>query len=337
MITLAFLGDIMLGRGVNDELSIRPPEDFWGSALPVLRNADAVFANLECAITSHRVPWTRTRKVFHFGADPAAVNVLDAASMSYVSLANNHVLDFEVAGLHDTLRLLDGAGIRHAGAGETLRDAMRPASVETAGYRIDVLSLTDNEPPFAAAADRPGVWYLPVGDSAAALETVAGAVRRLRADGADLVILSLHWGPNMVETPPPAFRQFAQAVAGLGVDLLHGHSAHVFQGVEQIGRSLILYDTGDFLDDYAIDPDLRNDWSFIFLVDIEGRDPVRLRMVPVRLSYCRTDLAAGDDFERICERMQARCAPLGTSLRRTDEGLELALDRGDVAAAGQAV
>ena len=335
MTTLAFLGDIMLGRGVNEQIAIRRPEEFWGTALPVLRNADAVFANLECVLTPHRVPWTRTRKVFHFGAHPAAVNVLAAARIRYVSLANNHILDFEEAGLRDTLRLLDEAGIRHAGAGPTLPAAMRPAAVEVAGLRVDVLALTDNEPSFAAAAERPGVWYLPVGESSATLDPLGAAVGRLRADGADLVVLSLHWGPNMVDTPPPEFRRFAQAMAGLGVDLLHGHSAHVFQGVEQIGRSLILYDTGDFLDDYAIDPMLRNDWSFIFLVDVEGGELTRLRMVPVRLSYARTDLATGDEFERICRRMQERCAPLGTDLHRTDEGLELIAASGVAPGAGR--
>jgi poly-gamma-glutamate synthesis protein (capsule biosynthesis protein) len=201
---------------------------------------------------------------------------------------------------------------------------------------VDILALTDNEPSFAAAADRPGVWYLPVGASSAALDLLDGAVCRLRAEGADLVVLSLHWGPNMVETPPPAFRRFAQAIAALGVDLLHGHSAHVFQGVEQIGKSLILYDTGDFLDDYAVDPVLRNDWSFIFLVDVEGGRLARLRMLPVLLSYARTDLATGDAFERICQQMQERCMPLGTELRRTVEGLELTLANGDAAGAGRA-
>jgi poly-gamma-glutamate synthesis protein (capsule biosynthesis protein) len=335
MITLAFLGDIMLGRGVNEQIAVQPPGKFWGTVLPVLHNADAVFGNLECAITTHCIPWRRTRKVFHFGADPAAINVLGVAGMDCVSLANNHILDFEEPGLRDTLRLLDEAGIRHAGAGPTLPDAMQPASVEVAGLRVGVLALTDNEPAFAAAPDRPGVWYLPVGDASAVLDPLEDAVRCLREEGADLVVLSLHWGPNMVETPSPGFRRFAHAAAGLGVDLVHGHSAHIFQGVEPIGKSLILYDTGDFLDDYAVDPILRNDWSFIFLVDLEDARPARLRMLPARLSCARTDLATGEEFDLICRRMQARCEPLGTALQRTDEGLELIIAGGAAAGAGR--
>ncbi|GAB4355856.1 MAG: hypothetical protein Kow00114_06470 [Kiloniellaceae bacterium] len=106
-IRLAVVGDVMLGRLVNDFLAARPPQWFWGSALPLLQGADAVLANLECAVTRHQAPWARTEKVFHLRADPAAVEVLRAGNVRFVSLANNHVLDFETAGLRDTLDHLD--------------------------------------------------------------------------------------------------------------------------------------------------------------------------------------------------------------------------------------
>jgi len=75
------------------------------------------------------------------------------------------------------------------------------------------------------------------------------AVEQLRAAGATLVVLSAHWEPNMVTAPTPQFRQFARAVVDCGVDSIHEDSAHLFQGVECYKGSLILYDTGDFLDD----------------------------------------------------------------------------------------
>ena len=97
MVTLAFMGDVMLGRGVNLELRQRSPETFWGDVLPLLRSVNAAIANLECAITAHEQPWSKTPKVFHFRADPAAVEVLRAGNIRCVSLANNHSLDFEAA------------------------------------------------------------------------------------------------------------------------------------------------------------------------------------------------------------------------------------------------
>jgi poly-gamma-glutamate synthesis protein (capsule biosynthesis protein) len=121
MTTLAFLGDVMLGRGVNAELRRVQSESIWGTTLPVLRSTDAVIANLECAITSQQKPTTITPKVFHFRADPVAAGALPIANVRCVSLANNHSLDFGEEGLFDTLDALDHAGVVHTGAGRTLR------------------------------------------------------------------------------------------------------------------------------------------------------------------------------------------------------------------------
>ncbi len=330
MPSLAFVGDVMLGRGVNALIPRRPPEWFWGDVLPVLRSADAVFANLECAITTHRRRWSKTPKVFYFRADPAAVEVLRAGNIRYVSLANNHILDYDVPGLFDTLRYLDEAGIAHAGAGRNLAEAEAPALVEVAGVRVGVLSATDNEPPFAAGQDSPGTNYLEIRPDPETLSRVEGWVRRAREAGAQLVVLSLHWGPNMVLSPSPAFRAFAREVVRRGVDLVHGHSAHVFQGVERLDGRLVLYDTGDFLDDYAVDPVLRNDWSFVFWVEV-GADAKlrRLRLVPVRLPFARVMLAQGEEARAICDRMERLCAAFSTRLHKTPEGLELPLESGD--------
>src|ERR1035437_5245466 len=99
---LAFIGDVMLGRSLNDVYGKRSPDLFWGRTWKVLTGADGVLANLECAITTHKRQWQRTPKVFHFGADPPALKVLKAGNIKYVCLANNHILDFEEAGLLDT-------------------------------------------------------------------------------------------------------------------------------------------------------------------------------------------------------------------------------------------
>ena len=107
MTTLALTGDVMLGRGVNEALRAMRPEEAWGDTMPLLLAADLRIINLECAITEHEQMWARTPKVFHFRADPQAVEVLRAARVNACSLANNHTLDFEEDGLLDTLRHLE--------------------------------------------------------------------------------------------------------------------------------------------------------------------------------------------------------------------------------------
>jgi poly-gamma-glutamate capsule biosynthesis protein CapA/YwtB (metallophosphatase superfamily) len=323
MITLALTGDVMLGRGVNETLRAARPEEPWGDVLPLLRSADLRIINLECAVTEHERPWSRTRKVFHFRADPLAIEVLRAARIDACSLANNHTLDFEEEGLLDTLARLYAAGIGYAGAGRDLEEAGRPVLLDGG---VALVAFTDNEPPFAARPDKPGTNYLPVSLEPEVLHRVEEAIEAAREAGAETVVFSNHWGPNMVERPREIFRRFARAVVDLGADVYYGHSAHVFQGVEIYRGKPILYDTGDFIDDYAVDPRLRNDRSFLFRVSVEGGDLGRLELFPVSLPYARVELARGDEREAILDRMVILSAEMGTALERREDRLVLDIE-----------
>jgi poly-gamma-glutamate capsule biosynthesis protein CapA/YwtB (metallophosphatase superfamily) len=326
MIALALVGDVMLGRGVDEALKdyVRSEEP-WGDALSVLDAADLRLINLECAITTHENPWNRTPKTFHFRADPSrAVEVLRVARIDACSLANNHTLDFEEKGLLDTLEHLDATGIRHAGAGRNLEEAARPGILDAQdGEKVALLAFTDNEPSFAAGVDRPGTNYLPTSLEPEVLDRVEAAIAGAREAGADTVVFSNHWGPNMVERPRRLFRRFAHAVVDRGADVYYGHSAHVFQGVEVYRGKPILYDTGDFIDDYAVDERLRNDRSFVFRVSVEGGAFRRLELFPVVLSYARTRLAAGGEREEILRRMERLSAEMGTTSVRHEGALVL--------------
>lgn len=324
MLTLALIGDVMLGRGVDAALRHMPPQDVWGDVLPHLLQADLRIANLECALTPHLQPWTRNWKMFHFRADPAAVRCLQAAHIDACSLANNHTLDFEERGLHDTLRTLDAAGIGHAGAGIDAIEAAAPALLDVSGAspcRVALLAFTDNEPDFAAGEAQPGTNYLEVSLASDALLRVADSIARARALGADWVVFSNHWGANFIERPAPDFRRFAQRVIELGADVYYGHSAHICQGIEIHQGRPILYDTGDFIDDYAVDPVLRNDHSCLFKLMFEAGALRRIELIPVSLEFAQVALARGEDFEDIASRMQQLCAELGTRLERQADRL----------------
>lgn len=332
VVTLALVGDVMLGRGVSEEILRHRSQDkagfspgsVWGDVLPILQGADLVIANLECAITHQTQQCRRTAKLFHFRADPVAVEVLQAANIRCVSLANNHSLDFDDQGLLDTLDYLDAAKIHHAGAGRSLQQAIAPAIIPLADLCLGFIALTDNEETFAAQPDRPGTYYLEIAPRPEVLAIVQNSVDQARQAGANFVILSAHWGPNMVISPPRHFRAFAHAAIDCGVDLFYGHSAHLVQAVECYHHRLILYDTGDFLDDYIVDPHLRNDWSFVFLVDISKSGLHSLRLIPVRLHYARVERARDEEFTAICARMRSLCAEFKTPLVDIPEGLKIA-------------
>src|SRR5215210_4408469 len=187
MLNLALTGDVMLGRGVTEALDPHTrPEEPWGDVMPLLEASDLRITNLECAITDHERPWTRTPKVFHFKAPPSAIETLRAARIDACSLANNHTLDFEEQGLLDTLEHLDAAGIQHTGAGRNREEAEDPAILAVPAdhtRRVALLAFTDNEPPFAAGTNRPGTNYLPVSLQPDVLRRVEGALSAVRARG----------------------------------------------------------------------------------------------------------------------------------------------------------
>jgi poly-gamma-glutamate synthesis protein (capsule biosynthesis protein) len=305
---IAFVGDVMLGRLVADELRRRPPEWPWGDTLSLLRRADLLVGNLEFVLAADGRPWPG--KVFHFRADPDAVASLEAAGFALVSVANNHVLDFGVDAAMASLATLSAHDIRFAGAGEDLGAARKPATIARTGLTVGMLAFTDNEPGWEAGRDAPGIHFAPVDPrdprAAALLEAVARERRSV-----DLLIVSAHWGGNWGADVPRSHRSFARALVEAGADVVFGHSPHIPRAVEVIRGRPILYSAGDFVDDYAVDPVERNDRSFVFVLRTDGAVPSELRLHPTEIDRCRVRLA--DRHARaIAERMARRCAALGT-------------------------
>jgi poly-gamma-glutamate synthesis protein (capsule biosynthesis protein) len=111
-----------------------------------------------------------------------------------------------------------------------------------------------------------------------------------------------------------------------GADVYYGHSAHIFQGVEIYRDKPILYDTGDFIDDYAVDERLRNDRSFLFKVSLEEGGLRRLELFPVRLHYARVELAVGAEREAIFDRMELLSREIGAAFDRREDRLVLEPD-----------
>ncbi|MGB9094116.1 MAG: CapA family protein, partial [Gallionella sp.] len=191
--------------------------------------------------------------------------------------------------------------------------------------RIALLSYTDNEPAFAAGAEHPGTNYLEVALDEATLARIANDIAQARARGTDLVVFSNHWGANFVERPSAEFRSFARRVIELGADIYHGHSAHICQGIEIHQGKPILYDAGNFIDDYAVHPLLRNDRSCLYRLVFDKRRLCRIELLPVSLSVARVALARGPEFDAIGARMQMLCAEFGTALTRSDDRLVYAV------------
>ena len=325
---LLFVGDIMLGRLVNETLKSMPSTYPWGNTLPLFRESDVRICNLECVISDRGAPWGLTQKTFHFRTDAKNVESLKTAGIDLVSLANNHALDYEYEALFDMMATLDKAEIRHAGAGADFDQASRPTLLQAGGITIGFIAFTDSEPDWAATGRRPGIYYVPVDPIDEHTQQLFDLVRQTKKQ-ADLVIVSAHWGANWGYEPESEHVTFGRTLIESGADIVFGHSCHVFRGIEIYRERPILYSTGDFLDDYAVDEVERNDESFIFVVETEGSRITGLTLYPTVNTHMQARLATPRDAVAIADRMQRLCKRLGTPSRWIEEKrcLEIAVKK----------
>ena len=137
-----------------------------------------------------------------------------------------------------------------------------------AASKVGFISITNTVPAVCRRARIvPGTNFWKIRSDRTNLGRLATLVHDLRRGGAGLIVLSIHWGPNYRWWPPQRYRRFARNAIDLGIDIVHGHSAHVLQAVEFHGNGLILYDTGDYMEDFLAGPGL----SQRPLVPVPGR------------------------------------------------------------------
>jgi poly-gamma-glutamate synthesis protein (capsule biosynthesis protein) len=313
-LVIGFTGDVMLGRLVNEQISTTSYTYPWGDVLALLRDTDLNIINLETTLTTstREVP-----KVFNYKADPDKVQSLTEARIDVVNLANNHILDFAEEGLLETITVLDSVGIQHVGAGRNKAEAAKPVILKKKNITLGILGYTDNEPGWEAQEDAPGTNYIEIGKGSSRVEK---EIEKLKGN-VDIVILSIHWGPNMRQRPTKEFHDFAHRTVDTGVDILHGHSAHIFQGIEIYHKGVIFYDTGDFVDDYYVTPSLRNDRSFLYLVEVDQYGLKKIELIPVLISYMQVNKATQDDYRETVRRMRRLSEEFGTTISETDQGV----------------
>jgi poly-gamma-glutamate capsule biosynthesis protein CapA/YwtB (metallophosphatase superfamily) len=175
--------------------------------------------------------------------------------------------------------------------------------------------LTDNEPEWEATDERPGVHFVSYGERGLDepyRTRLAEAIRHAQRE-ASFVLVSAHVGPNW-GSPSRSMRALAHDLLDLGADLYWGHSNHTPQGIELRHGKAILYSTGDFIDDYAVDLHERNDLSFLFVLEMDMPRVRSIRLHPVAIEHCRVRLAKDTEAAFLEQRIRSQCAVFGTPL-----------------------
>ena len=358
-ITLFVCGDVMTGRGIDQILPHpSPPElresyvrdareyvelaeqvngpivrpvDFryiWGDALAELDRVSphARIINLETSVTSSGTYWPG--KGIHYRMNPRNVPCLTAARVDVCTLANNHVLDFGYAGLDETLRTLEAAAIRSAGAGIDLDHARRPAIVDLGvDSRVLVFSFgteTSGIPAeWAATAERPGVYRLD-DLSASTADDILDPVRLIKRRG-DVVIASIHWGSNWGFDVPPSHVRFAHRLLDGAVDVVHGHSSHHPRPMEVYNHKLVLYGCGDFLNDYegiGGYEQFRAHLALMYFPTIDSRtgELVELRMTPMQIQRLQLVHASQRDARWLQDVLTLTSQPFDSQVELDQDG-----------------
>ena len=237
------------------------------AVLNELKAADIAFANLEAPLTTRGV---RAEKQNTLRADPCQIEDLLISGVDIVSLANNHMLDYGIDGLADTLVNLERHGVMQVGAGLNLEAARRTAVLEGPGGRMGFLAFASTLPQgFAADAERPGI--APIHATAAFVvenplvqeqpgtpppvitfplqmdvDVTVESVRKLKAE-AEFVVVSAHWGVAGQDAVMDYEREVARALIDAGCDLILGHHPHRLHGVEFYREKPIFYSIGNFV------------------------------------------------------------------------------------------
>ncbi len=302
------------------------PDYIWGDAITEWRRMcpDARIVNLETAVTTSD-DWLP--KGINYRMHPDNVACLTAAQIDCCVLANNHVLDWGVSGLLETLSVLRNT-MPVTGAGETAQRAAGPAILAVPGRRVLVFAAgtasSGIPPDWAATESRPGVNFL--GSlSSRAVADVAALVNAAREPG-DIVVFSIHWGGNWGYEIPEEHRSFAHALIDTaGVDLVHGHSSHHPRGVEVYRDKPILYGCGDFINDYEGIrgyEEYRGDLTLMYFTRFNDRaELIELTMAPLQMRQLSLHRASAGDAEWLSRRMAKEAQKLNTDISRNGHNI----------------
>jgi poly-gamma-glutamate synthesis protein (capsule biosynthesis protein) len=244
----------MLGRRVAVPAAPVSPLRFMASRI---RSADLAVGNLESTLSDDGPPQQPGDD--SFAAPPGTLRGLERLGFDAMSLANNHLGDFGVAPMLDTVARFRQSRVTPFGAGPDLAAASRPAVLEHEGVRFGFLGFNAIGETPRATRGSPGALSVRMPPRTgplqrADLDHLTGLVRRLHRR-VDVVVVLPHWGEQYVHAALPVQTHVARALVRAGADLVVGGHPHVVQGMEPVGDAVVAHSLGNFV----FDMDFRQD------------------------------------------------------------------------------
>jgi len=241
---LVFTGDIIphkpvtmfarrFARSTDADYDFTP---IFEHVAPELRDADLAICHLETTISDGYVSGYP-----RFGAPWELVAAIAEAGWDGCSLASNHAFDFGADGVVRTIEAMQEADLAFTGAAVD-RESRRDARYGVNGIQVSHLSYTYGLNGARLPEDE--TWWVNLID----VKAIGDETKRARAEGAEFIVVSLHWGVEYRRMPSASQERLAREIAALGtVDLLIGHHAHVLQPIDRIDDMWVVYGLGNFL------------------------------------------------------------------------------------------
>ncbi len=239
--SLAFVGDIMLDRGVKGMVN----KYFNGDYSQIFVNAgelkdyDVLFGNLEGPVSDKG---NKVGSIYSFRMDPAILPILNNVGFDIVSFANNHVGDWNVAAFTDTLNRLNQNNILFIGAGVNYGTAKEVTVISKNGIHFGFIGLTDVGPEWIKAGENnPGILL-------ASDPNLSEIIKEAKSK-VDFLIVSFHWGDEYETIHNSRQEYLAKKVIDAGADAVIGHHPHVVQDIQYYKDKPIFYSLGNFVFD----------------------------------------------------------------------------------------
>ncbi|MFJ3973622.1 CapA family protein [Streptomyces sp. NPDC090021] len=294
----------------------------------ILAGVKPLVSAADLAICHHEIPYGRPGGPYTgyptFKAPHQLADALKDAGYDGCSTASNHTLDDGYEGLARTLEHLDRVGIPHVGSARSAEEARAPALLSAGGAKVAQLSYTYGTNGIPLPPDKP--WAVNLIDK----DRIIADARAARAGGANVVVLSVHWGTEWQTAPDRQQTELAQALTasrsadGLpDIDLIIGTHNHVPQPYEKINGTWVVFGMGDQVASFVPADKLRGNQSsvprftFAPAADRPGRWDV------VKAEYLTQYSDMGPPFRVVC----ASCAAADETLPAVKRGEYARIDR----------
>ncbi|BFL48457.1 CapA family protein [Lactonifactor longoviformis] len=292
-ITVSTAGDCTLGtdEGFDQSTSLNAYYNEQGGAYffqnvkSIFEADDLTIVNMEGTLTTSD---SRAEKLYAFKGDPSYVDILTNGSVEAANMANNHSKDYGESSYEDTVKYLEEANITTFGYDKT-------AVMEIKGLKVGLV----------------GIYVL--ADGMEREEQLKTNIAAVKEQGANLVIVSFHWGEERATVPNEIQKDLAHIAVDNGADLVVGHHPHVLQGIETYNGKKIVYSLGNFCFGGNKNPSDKDTMifqqTFTFL-DGKLQEDETVNIIPCSISssssrnnYQPTP-AEGDEKTRIMEKIE---------------------------------